>query len=515
MLSLFNHGIDRINILLICLIPIMIIISIAFRTNVEQISENDLKSDYNLKSDPKLNGLRKYCNFLDDIQIGDENSFNYCGYDLELEKIIILIRHGDRGPLKDVRNLNNIPCNHTHLDEINRINDEQTMAISTLLSKFIAKSSVYDSKFLGSIPMSDGCMPGLLTKFGLSQHIKLGLLMNRVYRPKLNMNPDDSFIAKQIRINTTPYPRTVQSAMAFLHGFLSEKNDALNVFDLMSTNFHQFSNVYFCDYHDTQKYCFRNCTEMDELLKKIYKTFSYDHDKDFAQMIKQVEQIIVPTNVADPIGSYKRSIVSIFDTLNSFICHQQRLPCHQQNDDDDDDYDKCIAINDVELIFTFISGLGHKLMHSEDNHRISWMQSYGLLLNLIDQIKSNEKLTIFSGHDLTIHSLATVIGFVEHNIPPYASRVIFEIYSRKSSSSTTTATTINNEKLIRIVYNGNDVTETFPLCNSIYNDAASAAADAEHCIRFDDDDHTILIKLTSLENFIHTKFVEHYLFENC
>ena len=365
--------------------------SLAFRTNVDNLYENDLivehsnktSINYNLKFDPKLNGLRKYCSFLDDIEIGDEDTFNYCGYNLQLNKIIILIRHGDRGPLKNVRNLEKIPCNRTHLYEVNRLNDERTFGISTLLSKFIARSSVYNSSFLGAVLMSDGCTPGLLTKFGLSQHIKLGSLLNRVYRPKLNMDSDLSNLVKQIRINTTPYPRTIQSALAFLYGFFNETNN-LNVFDLLSMNYHQFSSVYFCDYHNTHEYCFHNCTEMEELQKKIYNTFSYDHDKNFTKMIKQVENIIEPNNVSNPIGSYKRSIVSIFDTLNSFVCHQEQLPCQQNTADDDNN--KCIEMENVEQIFTFINDLGHKLMHSEDQHRISWMQSYGFLLNIIDTI---------------------------------------------------------------------------------------------------------------------------------
>ncbi|OTF79029.1 hypothetical protein BLA29_010271, partial [Euroglyphus maynei] len=157
MLTLFTNNVGRINLLLICLVPLMIIISIAFRTNVDNIlfdkhSNGIISTDYNLKSDQRLMGLRKYCNFLDDIRIGDEDSFNYCDYDLKLNKLIILLRHGDRGPLKSVRNIERIPCNRTHLDDVNRFNDEQTFGISKLLSNFIAKSSVYDSTFLGTVP---------------------------------------------------------------------------------------------------------------------------------------------------------------------------------------------------------------------------------------------------------------------------------------------------------------------------------------------------------------------------
>ena len=83
------------------------------------------------------------------------------------------------------------------------------------------------------------------------------------------------------------------------------------------------------------------------------------------------------------------------------------------------------------------------------------------------------KITIFSGHDTVIAPVLAGLGIYQRQDlcvwPPYASRIAFEVYVKNESP----IRTIYDEKdarelvMIRILYNGEDVTRSVPTCNTI------------------------------------------------
>ena len=68
-----------------------------------------------------------------------------------------------------------------------------------------------------------------------------------------------------------------------------------------------------------------------------------------------------------------------------------------------------------------------------------------------------DKITVYSGHDATLRPLLLALRLPLTHWPPYASRLIFELYKPVSSKS-------QSEYLFKIIYNGRDVTRQLPFC---------------------------------------------------
>ena len=92
---------------------------------------------------------------------------------------------------------------------------------------------------------------------------------------------------------------------------------------------------------------------------------------------------------------------------------------------------------------------------------------------------SRHRLTIFSGHDTVIAPVLAALGVYRQAglcvWPPYASRIVFEVYVRKSKlrggeSGTEIAfeeVQARNEAMIRVLYNGQDVTKMITSCKDM------------------------------------------------
>ena len=83
-----------------------------------------------------------------------------------------------------------------------------------------------------------------------------------------------------------------------------------------------------------------------------------------------------------------------------------------------------------------------------------------LLTNIFRQMEkavtgSNLKFVLYSGHDSTITPLSVSLGFGGSTHPPFASRIVFELYENKSNS---------RDIFLRILYNGQDVTKLVIFC---------------------------------------------------
>lgn len=394
------------------------------------------ETDYDL-NDNRLLRVKKYCNFLDDIEIKDEQ-FDFEKLNLTFHKVIILIRHGDRGPLKIVKNLDSLLCNNSYFADTVPNKDHFTkLAKDFLNNKENLKNFNISADYL-NFP-NDKCSIGQLTKFGITQHVKLGHLISSHYASKLKISK--KILHKSIKINTTPFPRTYQSAISFLHGFYSNLNESI---------FHKcpeftcFYGTHFCGPSDSSEYCQVYCPIIDKLHEKlkVSKLMDKKSYQTLDDMVDNLKRLIAPT-LNDSIAF--KSVISVFDGLNSYFCHKEKLPCDQ---------DTCVSVSQVRQMLAYIDYLGKQLMDSSDHFLLSWLKIYGFLHQLdFSMAKSNEKIVLFSGHDVTIESLSTALGFYDGNIPPYASRVIFEVFSD-----------INNTQLFRVIYNGKDVTRHLDIC---------------------------------------------------
>ena len=181
--------------------------------------------------------------------------------------VIILIRHGDRGPLAHVRNISTVNCAgdlslDTELDNVYQN-----------YQNFIQNASIYSrtawAQFLGpfhGFPMlpsnSRDCKLAQLTTFGVGQLLKLGLVLRSAYYHKLNL-ANSTLTSKDVVVVSTRYRRTVQSAVALLYAFLQNEG---------------FQNLAKISFKESQSYtfCYSDCTcAAADKYSKLYSKVAY------------------------------------------------------------------------------------------------------------------------------------------------------------------------------------------------------------------------------------------------
>ena len=376
--------------------------------------------------------LAKHCNFLQDIQIKDELNSSF---DFQFEKVIVLVRHGDRGPFRSVKNLNSLRCDND-INHFKNVNSDEHFFMN-LVNIFVRSeynlSKLNFSSYMTDLP-HEKCVLGRLTKFGVSQHIKLGYLLSKTYFHRFNLTKTKAI--NSLKVYTTKTSRTFQSALSFLFGLFNQLNETF-FYENLPDFIYSFDS-YFCGVNESSQYCSLRCSKISILRNKLSLSNLLNTNKlaSLNAVIENLSKIIAPN--AELLPEYS-SIISIFDGINAYLCHHEKLPCHPTYG--------CVLPSHVEDIFSYVCLIGKKFQNSYAYKHLSWLNIYGFLNNLIEEIYDASKFIIFFGHDITLESLKSVLGFHDCIIPPYASRMTFEVYSRTS------------KKYLRILYNGVDVTK--------------------------------------------------------
>lgn len=96
------------------------------------------------------------------------------------------------------------------------------------------------------------------------------------------------------------------------------------------------------------------------------------------------------------------------------------------------------------------------------------------------------KLTLLSGHDTVIAPVLASLGLYTNGLcvwPPYASRIVFELWEPSVSSSTSSSP--SDDFYVRVLYNGEDRTVSIPACIAEQNVAAVTDTDTSRKATFD------------------------------
>ena len=104
------------------------------------------------------------------------------------------------------------------------------------------------------------------------------------------------------------------------------------------------------------------------------------------------------------------------------------------------------------------------------------MRTAGSLpLNSGSDSDSDEKLSVFSGHDTVIAPVLAALGLYENELcvwPPYASRIVFELWEEQGKSKLSDATGSDTSLYVRVIFNGKDLTHRIPACKAERDAAA-------------------------------------------
>lgn len=384
---------------------------------------------------------------------------------LTLQGVIILTRHGDRGPMNHIRNIGDIDCG--------TVPDQQYNDYMKFLQNIFFNMSL---QFLGPFhgypfyPSQNNCSISQLTPVGVSQMLKLGQTLRSVYSPLLSVSSSDDII-----IYSTKYRRTFQSALAFIYSILSPDI-------LFKVTFKE---------SDSYSYCFDHCAcgKANNLLLKIKQSSAkrLKSREGVEKLVKRVHNIIHLMS-----GSVRVDPYLLRDSLMTYICHGAPLPCYRND---------CVNTADVEQLFNYANWESERYSKHGLLQKFGLLKSYGFALNVATNLlkmvsESKPRLVLYSGHDLTAQYLLAALGVLNADAitPHYASRLVFEVYRNNTAMDTAYP---GKDYYFRAIFNGRDITRNVSFCQSGRPDVVSMTTTTapvylcpiESAIRFIHDDY--------------------------
>uniref|UniRef100_A0A914Y3S7 Acid phosphatase n=1 Tax=Panagrolaimus superbus TaxID=310955 RepID=A0A914Y3S7_9BILA len=245
-------------------------------------------------------------------------------------------------------------------------------------------------------------------------------------------------------VSSSYYHRTLQSGIAFLSGFLYDHSDKIPELFIKASN--------------TTYFCLDNSCTCNNERSKLY----LDRYADLHSDLK-----IVAKPIGIPHLSHPFEFVDAI--LGTYACRRLPLPCFENNE--------CISLDTINIAAKTAEELIRE-MYPKSQHirRLYAAESYPIAHAVVKVIEELKKQTtketsyirVFSGHDITIIPLLLTMGLKNITIPPpYASRLVFEVYESKKMM-------LNEKFFIRVLYNGVDHTTDLKFCKSFHSNLCSA-----------------------------------------
>jgi hypothetical protein len=151
----------------------------------------------------------------------------------------------------------------------------------------------------------------------------------------------------------------------------------------------------------------------------------------------------------------------IADALVPTFCHNFTIPCSTFNPS------KCV---DHKLLGKIWDAITDKEFSNWDDPSFNFLKYCSIkmtpvLIEVFHRIKelienkNTPKFILYSGHDVTLSPLLYVLGLHDGRWPPYASRVVMELYENEND--------LTEEKyFLKFLYNGLDKTEKVVFCKN-------------------------------------------------
>ena len=368
----------------------------------------------------------EYCN--SPHKVSGEEGLN--DSEFRLKQVQILIRHGDRAPI-DLQALPNTAPVHISCI-FNKTSKEYIVELERF-REVVQRTAfqIYGSKIQNLIKEKLFCSGGQLTPFGYLQHLFLGEYMKYRY---------DGFFEKvnvmnEVLVKSTDVSRTIQSSAALLTGMFYEKLKlvskpvAINVYKDVIEEGHLMldeanQNIYCPTIKEIRSEYLKNSTYI-----KFYQSFVPLYES-FAEVLS-VNKKYIPR------------IGRIVDVLYARLCHNQGIPYGPHMQIPSILVEQ--AFHKAHMYFTLTSSVTAEHQALSILSQIA-AQSYEALVKLkID----SKKVVIYSGHDSMITPALVLLGINVNKWPPYASRIVFEIYQKNEIRDVSV-----RDLFVRVLYNG-------------------------------------------------------------
>ncbi|XP_034473546.1 2-phosphoxylose phosphatase 1 [Drosophila innubila] len=476
----------------------------------------------------------------------------------KLQGVLLVIRHGDRGPMSHVH-ANGINCG-VPADGDSLVNRYRSFLHNSSNSAS-GSNHMYWNKvgpFHGFplLPATErGCPLGQLTFKGIAQLLHVGEVMHQIYAHPLGLllNPKANGLRNSVDTTTTPhtllnsdevvvfttrYRRTFQSALALLFALLpADKWLALNVRESHSMAF-----------------CFGDCScAQSAVLQKRLVSLA---DR---QLLRRSDVLAVMQWIGGTLLQHSANEggitnpFEVVDAMLTVLCHDANLPCRRRNvsqamastrpnnnnqqdlvdviniDQDetatnlmqeglaaaepesepelpslDGDNEGCVDAAHVNALMSFADELSQRTARHTYYKRSGLLRAYGMIRHIVGYMLKmisgdRTKFVLYSGHDCTMQYLTAALGIVnsQGQTINYASRLAFEVY--RSDAHT--------DYYFRVVYNGRDVTQQIDFCEGgkslrVTRDSRGNKADLcpiENIIRFLHEDYFAPLNATNFK----------------
>lgn len=303
---------------------------------------------------------------------------------------------------------------------------------------------------------------GKLTKLGYKQHASLGTLIEKRYSMFLrNMFLDPDSIHRSLFVHSTDFPRTIHSTAAFLLGFLPDNariRQAVNIHISKGPHLEAPPTGFPTVYH--------HCHDFyqlwdDDRVESGY----YQNEKKRHHLLSELCAMFRLKNCHVPI------VARVFEHVMIRGCHKptDMMPCYKQTGN-------CVVFTQARKLFEFadwvwgnehprktsIIGIIPFLKHSvlDPIDRLIMIDSNPLGTHTNnhpdrDAFSNSYRVMLSFTHDDTIVMLLISLGLKVHEWMPYATRVVFELWKRKTGDGKSS----QGDYMIRILFNGVPVTE--------------------------------------------------------
>ncbi|KAF8778792.1 2-phosphoxylose phosphatase 1-like isoform X1 [Argiope bruennichi] len=390
----------------------------------------------------------RYCNPPNDMTPGQEGKSPVNG---TLEFVAVMTRHGDRSPLRPVRNQSIINCGTQSTPLLQKY-------MKTL--KYLRGSSKHLSPFamFPLQPAENTCTPTHMTLLGAHQLLMVGQILHKAYIEDHGLL-SKNWTSDHIKLYSTVFSRTFQSAVAFLFTFLPTFNVS-NIRIIPSRDDRFCMSDYYC-----------RCPLADYLDKqKVYKKrrLMASHPA-----VLHLMQKLNPIVKHDPNHSNIFDPFEMFDCTMGYVCHGSHLPCIPGTNE-------CVTFEHVRNLIAYMDWVGRQFVRDSSNTKAGMLNMHGFLNHLLSNMrayisgKEATRFILYSGHDITLEPLSAALGIDDGNLIPYASRIVFELYSHSVNSKL--------KYVLKILYNGKDVTKYATFCKSFFKESLKSSNPSDYGI---------------------------------
>ena len=416
-----------------------------------QVWKYHSESSYKHKLSVLKKRLLHYCNPVGP-PLGNEHNEPMEYAQFKLKQVQVVGRHGDRSSVvNDFPGLMHFNCelssrNFQHAKKLAMLKEMERFLKTVYVNG--RDEVVADFKLAGR----KICMPGQLTGTGYLQHIFLGEYMLNMYGRRLDINIA-SIEEEEIMVFATPIKRTQQSAAGFVTGMLEK------VFkDIPGNNSEEYPTVKIRVSPDELGY-FRedesneipSCSELERIIKEQRDSREFRNGiATFEHLLQKISQIFNISSVKLP------ALTRIFDMVATRYCHHYPPPCGRGGCIDNDVNLELLKAVDwmIKTKYTASATLAtHPLLSKIAQRMLTHSRGEG-----------HTKFVLYATHDSTVAPLLIEMGIFQNRWPPYASRIVFELWEAGGLLGSKLTGPEIDRHFIRVLYDGRDFTRKLKFC---------------------------------------------------